>query len=104
VDSHVGNSVAIRPISGPTPCCPTTPARFFIFLIALVVAVALAGCTGVPERSEEATKLQPELGTLLASTVRVPYDPYENALGRGASLLVDVSMPDATDPKGTCAG
>jgi hypothetical protein len=33
-----------------------------------------------------------------------PYDPYENAIGRGASLLVDVSMPDATDPKGTCAG
>ena len=57
--------------------------------IALVIAVALAGCTGAP------------VGTLPGVGASVP---YENAIGRGASLLVDVSMPDATDPKGTCAG
>jgi hypothetical protein len=70
--------------------------------LSVMLLRGIAGCTGAPERSEEATKLQPELGTLPG--VDGASDPYENAIGRGASLLVDVSMPDATDPKGTWAG
>lgn len=64
--------------------------------IAAVLAVSLgitAGC-GVPDRSEDAKRL--ESAVVAMPGVKEAHVGYENAVGRGASLNVDVVIPAAT--------
>lgn len=64
------------------------------FAVGAVAVMTLAGCAGAPDRSAEARQLESTLDTTAGVTqadVR-----YENASGRGATLVVDVEVPEAT--------
>jgi hypothetical protein len=63
-------------------------------LVTLWLAVLAAGCTGAPDRREDATRLQDAVAGMPG--VSDAYVSYENAVGRGATMSIHVQLPDAT--------
>ena len=63
-------------------------------LVALSLLVLVGGCTGAPHRKAEATRLQQAISGMPGVTDA--YVSYENAIGRGATISIQVQLPSAT--------